>query len=205
MEVVETKIQRERWDVDRRLNEMGFTRRGLLTIRDGAMNESANATPFHAANAAGTFSYHNGTWGLRDTYVGEDDWALDRSDGIEAIRSDTRMLKVAFSNVDLACDDDHVPQPRSKKGAGAERATSAGLFDNLPRFAPRPVGGHALYYLMTDQDGAAELTRPVVKGGKFATPIERIYLSDGSEDEAGALSVDDTDETPIFDPQVARK
>lgn len=207
MELVETKILREPWDVDRRLSEMRLTRKGLLAIRDGAMNESANATPFHAANAAGTFSYHYGTWGLRDTYAVEDEeWVIDRSDGIEAIRNDTRMLKIAFSNVDLAGDDNHVPQPRSKKGAGAERATGASLFDGLPQFAPRPAGGYALFYLMVDQEGAAELTRPVVKGGKFATPIERIHLSDGSDGEADALLAGDSDDTAtVFDPQIARK
>jgi hypothetical protein len=203
MDVVETRILRETWDVDRRLAEMGLTREGLLAIRDGAMNESANATPFHAANAAGTFSYHYGSWGLRNTYVSEE-WEVDRSEGIEAILNARLMIKIAYSNVDLAGDDNHMPQPRSKKGAGAERATGS-LFDSLPQFSPRPSGGCALYYLMVDQDGAAELTRPVVKGGKFATAVERIHLSDGHDNDADPLRDMSDDGVTIFDPQIARK
>jgi hypothetical protein len=204
MDFIETRVFREPWDVDRRLAELGLTRKGLLEIRDGALNESANATPFHAANAAGTFAYHYGSWGLRHRYAGHE-WAVDRSDGIEAIRNDARSIKVAYCNVDLAGDNDHTPQPRSKKGSGAERASSVGLFVDLPQFAPRPSGSWALYYLMVDQDGVAELTRPVVRGDKFVAPIERIHLSDVTDGGDEELIVDDSDDTPVFDPQVVRK
>jgi hypothetical protein len=200
---VETVIHREAWDVDRRLSELKLTRKGLLTARDVAMQERANATLFHCANAPGTFSYHHGTWSIRDQFV-DKDWAVCRLDGIEGIRNDALKIKVAFSNVDLACNDDHVPKPRSEKGAGAERAASGGLFSYLPHYAPEPSDDVALYYLMVDQDGAAELTRPVVSNGTFSTPIERIYLSDGGDDGGAALLGSD-DVADDFDPQVARK
>jgi hypothetical protein len=87
MDVVRTNILREPWDVDRRLNEMQLTRKGLLVARDVALQESANATAFHPANAAGTFSYHHGTWALRDQFV-DKKWIEDRTDSIEAIRND---------------------------------------------------------------------------------------------------------------------
>jgi hypothetical protein len=204
MDVVKTTIFREPWDVDRRLNEMQLTREGLLVARDVALQESANATAFHPANAAGTFSYHHGTWALRDQFVGKK-WIEDRTDGIEAICNDPLKIKIAFCNVDLACDDNHSPKPRSKKGAGAERASGGGLFADLPQYAPRPAGDYALYYLMVDENGAAELTRPVLKGGTFVTPVERLYLSYGG-DHGGALLVEDN-EGPAdnFDPQVVRK
>ena len=35
-----------------------------------AIAASADATSFHPANSAGTFSYHQGTFGLRKEYVG---------------------------------------------------------------------------------------------------------------------------------------
>jgi hypothetical protein len=111
--------------------------------------------------------------------------------------------RLRFSNVDLACNDDHIPKPRSEKGAGAERAANGGLFGHLPHHAPEPTDDFALYYLMVDQDGAAELTRPVVNGGTFATAIERIYLSDGGDGDADLLGTDDV--ASGFDPQVARK
>ena len=114
MDVIDTKVLREPWDVDRRLQELRLTRKGLLAAVGVAMNESANATPFHPANAAGTFAYQHGSWALRDQFVGTD-WIEDREDGVEAIRCDALKLRVAFSNVDAACNDDQVPKPRSKR------------------------------------------------------------------------------------------
>jgi hypothetical protein len=61
-----------------------------------------------------------------------------------------------------------------------------------------------LYYLMVDQDGAAELTRPVVSGGTFLAAIERIYLSSGDDDDPAVLGVD-MGPVDNFDPQVVRK
>jgi hypothetical protein len=198
----ETLVHREPWDADQRLDELKLTRKGLLTARDVAMQERANATPFHCSNAPGTFSYHHGTWSVRDQFVGKE-WDVCRLDGIEGIRNETLKVKVAFSNVDLACDDNHIPKPRSEKGAGAERAAGGGLFGILPHYAPEPTDDFALYYLMVDQDGAAELTRPVVSNGTFTTAIERIYLSDGGDGGTGLLGTDDVADG--FDPQVARK
>lgn len=204
MDIVKTAILRESWDVDRRLNEMRLTRKGLLVARDVAIHESFNATPFHPANSAGTFSYHHGTWAVRDQFVGKE-WVEDRVDGIEAIRHEALKIKIAFCNVDLACDDNHSPKPRSKKGAGAERASGGGLFADLPQYAPRPTGNYALYYLMVDQKGATELTRPVLKGGTFVAMVERLYLSFGSDDDRALLVEKDTGPADNFDPQVVRK
>jgi hypothetical protein len=204
MDAIKTFVLREPWDVDRRLSEITLSHSGLLEVRDVAVNESANATPFHAANAAGTFSYHGGTWALRDRFAGGD-WVVDRSDGVETIRNEKLKIKVAFSNVDLACNDFHIPKPRTKKGAGAERATGGGLFADLPQYAPKPVGDWLFYYLMVDERGAAELTRPVVKGGTFVAAIERIFLSSGVDDDGSKLLEDTTETTIEFEPQVARK
>jgi hypothetical protein len=59
-------------------------------------------------------------------------------------------------------------------------------------------------YLMVDQDGAAELTRPLVRGGTFVSPVERIYLSNGEEDGT-ALLESDIPAPDSFEPQVVRK
>jgi len=199
---VETRIFRDPWDVDQRLNQLDLTRKGLLEVRDIAMNERANATDFHPSNSPGTFSYHHGIWALRNHFVG-DRWAVDRSDGIEAIRNDSLKLKIGFCNIDLACDDEHIPKPRSEKGAGAERASGTPLFGSLPHYAPRLVGDPMLYYLMVDQNGAAELTRPVISGGTFSAAVERIYLSSGDDDDPAVG--EDTGPVDNFDPQVVRK
>src|SRR5688572_2562752 len=153
MDFAQTVVRRKPWDISKRLSDLQLTLKGLLTVRDVALSESANATAFHPANAAGTFAYHHGTWSLRDQFVGKD-WVEDRSDGIETIRNDALKIKVAFCNVDLACDDNHHPQARSRKGAGAERASGGFLFPDLPQFAPRQRGEFALYYFMVDENGA---------------------------------------------------
>ena len=57
---------------------------------------------------------------------------------------------------------------------------------------------------MVDQDGAAELTRPVVSGGTFIAAIERIYLSK-DDDEDPSVFGEDTGPVSDFDPQVVRK
>jgi hypothetical protein len=205
MDKVKTRILREPWDVDRRLAELGLTREGLLNVVTVALVEAANATPYHCANAAGTFSYQHGTWALRQEFV-EGEWTLDRCDGVEAIWNGNQKVRVIFSNVDIACNDEQPPKPRSRKGAGAERACMGNLFGDLPRYAPRPSGEDATYYLMVDETGAAELTRPVVKGGTFSAYIERLYLASGDVFSGRILSLgDDENGLGDFDPQIARK
>jgi hypothetical protein len=125
--------------------------------------------------------------------------------GLKQSENEDLKLKIAFCNVDLACDDNHIPKPRSEKGACAERASGATLFPDLPHYAPRPVGDGMLYYLMTDQSGAAELTRPIISGGTFIAAVERIYLSSGDNDDPAILAEDDRGPADNFDPQVVRK
>jgi hypothetical protein len=204
MGMIQTRVLRKLWDVDRRLIELGLDRERLLNIRSIAVSAGADATPFHPANAAGTLAYHHGTWALRDQFVG-DAWVLERPNGVEAIRNESAGVRVVFANVDLACNDDQPPKPRSEKGAGAERACMGNLFGQLPHFTPQPVPGCATYYLMVDENGAAELTCPVVKDGTFTAYVERIYLSDGTDLDKATLSLDDGDIADGFDPQVVRK
>jgi hypothetical protein len=204
MDAVQTVILKEPWEIQPRLKELTLPKNKLLEVRDVAVHEGSNATAFHAANAGGTYSYHGGTWALRDRFVAGD-WVVDRTNGVEAIKNDKLKIVVAFSNVDLACVDSHIPQPRTKKGSGAERAIGVGLFDDLPQYAPRPKGEWQFFYLMVDGNGASELTRPVVKGGKFTSAIERIYIYDGSDDEGTPLRQDTPDQIIEFDPQIARK
>jgi hypothetical protein len=202
---VETIVRRDALDVDRRLAELGVSRAVLVRAAAVAVHEGRNATPYHCANAAGTFSYHHGTWALRNETVGED-WAVDRSNGVEAIVNQKLKLKIVFSNVDIACDDVQKPKPRSPKGAGAERACIGNLFGDLPEYAPKPFGDQATFYLMVDENGASELTRPVVKGRTFSAYIERIYLGRGDGAPAGAtLPLDADDAVNDFDPLVNRK
>ena len=205
MQMVETRILSDEWDVNRRLTEMALDRDRLLKVVDVAASAAADSTPHHPANAAGTFAYQHGTWSIRDQFVG-DDWVIDRADSVEAIRNDDTMVKVVYSNVDVAGDLDHGPKPRSRKGAGSERVCNGFLFDDLPQYAPAQDDKYATYFLMVDERGAAELTRPVIRGGTFSSYVERIILSDGGDLLDGdSLLTDKDDVADDFDPQVIRK
>ena len=205
MAYVMTQLRHEPWDVDRRLTEMRLSREVLLEIADVALNEASNATPFHPANSAGTFSYHHGTWALRDRYVGKDAWVLERLEGVEAILNRDLKLRLVFANVDNACRDEQPPKPRSRKGSGSERASSGNLFSDLPHYAPLQNGVGTTFFLMVDAGGAVELTQRVVEDGTFSTYIERIYLRRGGRDAEVSDILLDGDDAVEFDPQVIRK
>lgn len=206
MDRVEMVVRREPWDVAARLAELQLTIEGLLRVRSMAVAASADATPFHPANAAGTFSYHYGTFALRREHVGKD-WRIERPDGVEAIVNENKKVRVAFANVDIACDDEIKPKPRSRKGAGAERICMGNLFGSLPEYAPAQQEGFVTFYLMVDPRGAAELTRPVVKNSTFTAWIERNYLSNGDDLDLDGerLPLNDDDVADGFDPEVVRK
>ena len=203
---VETRKLADPADVALRLNEMALALEPLLEVRDVAFLAASNATPFHASNAAGTYSYQDGTWALRDRHVNEQ-WKLDRSGGVEGIINEAKSLRVVFANVDVACQDEQNPKPRSPKGAGAERICQDNLFFglDLPHYSTVPDGKIATYYLMMDSRGAVELSRPVVAGRTFCSFVERIYLSDGHDMERTLEALDDSDRLDEFNPLVVRK
>jgi len=204
MAMIQTRILKKPGEVKAELIRLDLRLEGLLKVRTMALGAGADATPFHAANAAGTFSYHYGIYGLRDEFVG-DVWDVDRPDGIEVIRNVSKNVLIGFANVDIACNDDHWPIPRTKKGSGAERVSQTTLFDSLPSYVPVPTGLRALYYLMTAMNGAVELSRPIVKDGDFFGFIDRIYLSNGDDFDRMTTSFDEGDLPATFDPQVLRK
>ncbi len=207
-EHIETRILQDPADIDQRLPQLGLTRDGLIRAVHVALAERNNATGLHPSNAAGTFSYHHGVAAIRREFLG-DDWEIDRQDGIESIRNDSLGIKVSFCNVDEACGQDH-PKPRSEKGAGAERASGPSLFEHagaghLMPHAPRPDDGPALFYLMVDQKGHAELTRPVIARRTFVAAVERIFLIEHVEDDDTILPLDTDDIADDFEPQIVRK
>ncbi|MFN3233312.1 MAG: hypothetical protein ACE363_14310 [Alphaproteobacteria bacterium] len=205
MNRIETVVRREAWDVARRLSEMGLDRQKFLNVRDVALSAMADATPFHPANAAGTFAYQHGTFALRSEFVG-DEWVVDRNTSVEAIRNDNARLRVVYSNVDIACDDNQKPMPRSRKGAGSERICNGNLFPHLPEYVLGQDDEYETFFLMVDERGACELTKATIKGGSFSEWPERIYLADGADPFDGeAMPLDDEGPIDNFDPQVIRK
>lgn len=200
-----TALRRKPWDVDSRLADLNLTRSGLLRVRNTAILAARDTTPDHCANAFGTFAYQYGSWGLRHVFCGKE-WQKERPNNVEAIWNASLKTRVIFSNVDVACDDEQEPRPISDKGSGSERVCSGNLFEELPRYIVRQSAGDVTFYLMVDNKGAAELSRPVVSGGTFSAYIERIYLSDGKDMSDDHLDLTGGDDMANdFDPQVARK
>lgn len=205
MEYAESVVLKDEREVDRRLAELELGPRfRLIAVARAALAAGANATPFHPANAFGTFSYQEGTFALRQEFVDFKRWQAKCLDGVEVIENETLRLRVAFANVDIACNDFRKPKPRSQKGAGSERTCLGNLFGHLPEFAPIEASGWNTFYLMADERAAVELTRPCISGGTFTAYPERLYLSTG-EDWFDSANSDDQGSTDEFDPLVARK
>jgi hypothetical protein len=211
--IIQTDVLYEPEDVVRRLRACGLDRDKLIEVARRAIYASRDCTPNHPANAPGTFSYQYGTQALRDLFVGED-WALDRTDSIESIWNETRRIRVAYQNVDVACDPNRAPKPKSIKGEGSERACKGNqlalfAFSDLPLFARLPKAGDVTLYLMVSQDGSdvrVELSRPVIENKKFAAFIERIFLLREGEWEDGLIKLkSDADVADDFDVVVSRK
>ena len=81
------------------------------------------------------------------------------------------------------------------------------LFDpeELRYFVRDDAVGLAFYYLMVDETGRAELTRPKISGKTFEGAVERIFLlSEGDEDET-FLNLDDDGTAEDFEPKIVRK
>ena len=64
----------------------------------------------------------------------------------------------------------------------------------------------AVHFIMVDERGAVEVSRPVLEGGKFSKFIQRLFVSDGSELEQIKITGSDISE-PIdhFDIAISRR
>lgn len=199
----ETILINEKTYVSQRLQELDLRIEGLERVALVALGASSDVTSLHPINAAGTMSYQQGTWALRDEFVGEK-WSLDRNDGIESIVNETKKIKIAFANVDIACNEHTPPKPRSKKGAGSERACNGNLFSDLPNYFQTKKSDYTTYYFMLDADGRAELTCPIIKANTFSSYVERIFIGDIAEVSVGNI-INESDSHVEIEPIVVRK
>ncbi|MBW7852450.1 MAG: hypothetical protein H3C38_18290 [Rhodospirillales bacterium] len=209
-EHVEPTILDDPDEVDRFLEANHLTRQGILAIRDAAYVQMVDCSPLMAANAPGTLAYHYGVLETRAQFLGEH-WELSREGGIEAIFNQQLNSKIVFQNVDVACSRVNDPRPRSEKGSGAERECQANLFEFYGMSTPKkiriPQNHMAVYFIMVDERGAVELSRPVIEDKKFTGFIERVFVSDGSDIEREkALPAEPLDQ-PVddFDVPVRRR
>ncbi|WP_170449178.1 hypothetical protein [Ruegeria arenilitoris] len=191
-----------------RLAELELELDRLIAAGHHALAGRASASPLHPANTAGFLSYADGVKGLRAENM-EGNWRFFRQEGVEGICNDNLKLRVLFANVFEACGE-RDPQARSRKGAGSERVAGGDLFEkagiDLPDSVVKFRGDYKTYYLMVDQNGAMELSLPIVKaGGHFLRCIERIFLIDGSDLDEVEFGVDEPADDSDLDFVVTRK
>ena len=208
MKHVQTIVRRDPWEVEPVLQSLSLSSDGFCRIRDVARAARNNVTGYHAANAAGTFSYHDGVWCLRDEFVGAV-WKMERPGGVEAIFNPEAQVRVAFANVDRCCDINHDPAPLSEKGGVSERLCEANLFDELPAFTKQESGlGIPLFYCMVDPEGRVEFSRPTIVAKTFGPCVERNFISLGDDDDNDGSKVraDPHDDSAVeITPTITRK
>lgn len=157
---------------------------GVLLVRDAAHIHLVDTSPLMALNAAGTLAYHYGVLETRVQFLGKK-WEIIRGGGIEAIFNAEKKIKLGYQNVDIACVRGTDPQPRTEKGAGSERECAGNLFEYFNVAAPKlvvpPKGSVQVFYIMVDERGAVEVSKPVIKDGMFTGMIVRVFVSDGSD------------------------
>lgn len=181
-------------DVERRLTDFGLTVSQLLAIRDSARAAASDASPLMPLNAPGTLAYIYGVDALRTQLLGSN-WQLDRTLGIEAVVDDEQGIRIAYQNVDRACDPQFPPMPRSAKGPASERLCCFPLFEHygialeqdkerLPAgdVNDRPDGGITTYFVMVGEDGSVELSCPIITKQRFVDFRERIFIDRSADD-----------------------
>lgn len=158
--------------------------KSTLFVRDAAHIHMVDTSPLMALNAPGTLAYHYGLLETRVQFLGKK-WEISRKSGIEAIFNPGKKIKLGYQSVDLACVRMISPNPRTEKGSGSERECEANLFEYFGVTAPKlvmlPKGIVPVFYIMVDERGAVEVSRPVIEDKKFTGFIVRAFVSDGSD------------------------
>lgn len=182
-----------------RLADFGLVPEQLLAVGVTARAWADDASPLMPVNAPGTLAYIHGVMELRQQLL-DGFWTVDRTCGIEAVVNRDRRIRIAFQNVDRACDPNFPPNPRSAKGSAAEHLSGPTLFEFAGVEAGPLTGvlsdGVPTYYLMVGEDGSVELSHPVISNGSYVQFHERILLSPPDGDWADAI---DPETGPVDD------
>lgn len=176
--------------VANRLSDFGLVAKQLLAVGAKARTWADDASPLMPVNAPGTLAYIYGVMELRQQVL-DGIWQVDRTCGIEAVINRVRGVRIAFQNVDRACDPIFAPNPRSAKGAAAEYLCGPTLFEYAGVEAGPLTGvredGLPTYYLMVGEDGSVELSNPVISNGSYVHFNERILISASDSDWADVI------------------
>lgn len=168
-----------------RLADFGLVSDQLLAVGVTARTWADDASPLMPINAPGTLAYIYGVRELRQQLL-DGSWVVDRTCGIEAVINRELRLRIAFQNVDRACDPIFPPTPRSAKGSASEVLSGPTLFEYAGVEAGPLTGvmqdGVPTYYLMVGEDGSVELSHPVISNGSYAQFHERILITSPDND-----------------------
>ena len=194
-------------NVASRLADFGLVPAQLLAVGVTARTWADDASPLMPINAPGTLAYMYGVGELRQQLL-DGLWTVDRTCGIEAVINRERRLRIAFQNVDRACDPIFAPNPRSAKGSAAENLCGPTLFEYAGVEAGPLTGvmqdGVPTYYLMVGEDGSVELSHPVISNGSYAHFHERILITPPDNDWVDDINLE-TGPLDDFDIQVRFK
>jgi hypothetical protein len=194
-------------DVEQRLADWGLTREQFIAIATVAKAWADDVSPLMPQNAPGTLAYIFGVQELR-RQLSDNDWRVDRTNGIEAVINRTLGIRIGFHNVDRSCDPIFPPHPRSAKGSASESLCGPNLFQHFG-VEPGPLtgvrdDGVTTYYVMVGEDGSVELSNPVIMNGAYRHFNERIFIFRPTEDWEEEI---DSDMGPVedFDIEVSFK
>ena len=167
-----------------RLAAFSLTEQDAFEVVWAALQARRDTTENHAANAAGTYAYHEGLRALRDILLPKG-WVRDNELNIESVIDLGLGVRIVFQNVDVATQD-RPPRAISGKGPAAERMVDKSmpyLFDDMEserqsrlRRAEKAQGCE-VWFLCVSEHGQAELSRPMeIVGGQFGEFVERIFI-----------------------------
>ena len=181
----QTVIVESQIGVNQRLADFGLDIESFISIAKAARMWANDASPIMPLNSPGTLAYIYGVQELRQQLL-DGDWTIDRTCGIEAVVHRDLNLRIAYQNVDRACDLVFPPIPRSAKGSASENLCGPNLFENAGIEAGPLTGvksdGIPTYYVMVGEDGSVELSQPVIKSGQYHHFNERILIHKPNDD-----------------------
>lgn len=202
----ETIVVDDPTEVEAAVAKMGLNYTNLMDARNEVFTQLSDQSPLEALSASGQRAYLSGVYVLRKGHIPYG-WVVNRQDNVETIINSDKTLKVGYQTVNRACVKALSPQPRSRKGAASERQCQPNLFDHndvsLPSFVKTTPQRTAFYYLMVDETGAAELSRPIVKNGLYVGFVERIFLGKSEEEPDLTYDIGAIIEEPLDGFEVA--
>ncbi len=207
MKLATPLIREEIAEIHPWLQDMGLADVNFESVAKAMMGEYADDNPFYSRAKAGTYAFHQGLYSIRQEVVGQDDWVIFKSSkNLEGVRSDSRKTVILIAGVTSACSD-RDPIKRTKCGSATEEVggQQGMLFEDLPLSVPLSKGDDTHYWFMADEDGNAEISRPIIKKGVYVGFIERnkIVFADGDDFDETAFGTDDA--VNDFDIDVVRK